>query len=416
MNLFKTSFLSAIASMVRICTGFIVTKIIAVYAGPSGVALIGQLQSFINIVLLGTGNFLKTAVTKYTAEYSDDEKKRNEIWSASIILIMFLNVVAGIIIYSFSGNISLFLLQDEKYDYVLKTLALSLPFFVLNTFLLSILNGLKEIKKYVLINIGLSLISFSIVCILTYIYGLEGALIGYATNQSVVLLFTYLYLRNETWLKASNFFQSVKYEHFHAISKFAVITFTAILVSNLTIMFIRSFLIEHLSLNEAGHWQAIWTLSQVALSLITISLSTYLLPTLSALKEKSDISLELTKSAGLIIPFVIFISITMYFLRDFIIHTLYTKDFLPVRDLFLWQMLGNVFKVCGWLYGYVLVSKGLVKYTVLTEIIFGTLMVLLTTLFVSSFGLVGATYAYFFNSLLHFLAMVYLFNYKVFKC
>ena len=57
MTLIKTSILSAIATIIKIISGFIVTKVIAVYIGPSGLALIGQLQNFINLVMLASGNF-----------------------------------------------------------------------------------------------------------------------------------------------------------------------------------------------------------------------------------------------------------------------------------------------------------------------------------------------------------------------
>ena len=52
MTLIKTSLLSAISTLIRIISGFIITKVIAIYAGPSGVALVGQLQNFIMTIRL----------------------------------------------------------------------------------------------------------------------------------------------------------------------------------------------------------------------------------------------------------------------------------------------------------------------------------------------------------------------------
>lgn len=57
MTLIKTSVLSAIATIIQVISGFIVTKVIAVYVGPAGLAIIGQLQNFINLVLLASGDF-----------------------------------------------------------------------------------------------------------------------------------------------------------------------------------------------------------------------------------------------------------------------------------------------------------------------------------------------------------------------
>lgn len=57
MTLIKTSILSGISQVIRIISGFIITKVIAVYGGPSGMAIIGQLQNFINIILMLSGDF-----------------------------------------------------------------------------------------------------------------------------------------------------------------------------------------------------------------------------------------------------------------------------------------------------------------------------------------------------------------------
>jgi len=413
MNLVKTSILSAIATIIRMITGFIITKVIAVYVGPSGLAVIGQLQNFINLVMLGAGNFLKTAITKYTAEYNGDEVKTNELWSASMRVVLGLNVIIFIALFFFSESISNLILHNSEYNFVLKIFAFSLPFFILNTFFLSILNGQKKIRQYTIINILLSIVSLSLVSFLSYFYGLKGALVAYVINQSVVFLITLVYLRKESWLKVKNFLHSTNKDSYRKLYRFALITFTSILASNITIMFIRNNLINELSVQDAGYWQGIWALSQVALSLVTMSLTTYLLPTISGLSLKVEITKELRQAIQVVIPIVLFMSLTMYLLRDFIILLLYTDDFMPMRDLFLWQMIGNVIKVCGWLYGYVLVAKGMVKYTVSTEVVFAMTWAILTLVLVDSYGLVGTTYAYAVNNLLHFITMVYLYKNKI---
>ena len=144
-----------------------------------------------------------------------------------------------------------------------------------------------------------------------------------------------------------------------------------------------------------------------------MSLTTYLLPTISGLSLKVEITKELRKAVQVVIPIVLIMSLAMYLLRDLIILLLYTDDFMPMRDLFLWQMFGNVIKVCGWLYGYVLVAKGMVKYTVTTEVVFAITWAILTLVLVDSYGLVGTTYAYAVNNMLHFITMFYLYKNKI---
>ena len=413
MTLIKTSVLSAIATIVRIATGFVVTKIIAVYVGPSGLAVIGQLQNFINVILMFAGDFLRTATIKYTAEYSDDEDKKYKLWSSAISIIVILNILIFTTLFLFSDLISEYLLKSTTYSYILKILAISLPFFVLNTMLLSILNGQRQIKKYIILNISLSIVSLILVSILSVNYGLDGALVAYVINQSVVLFITLIVVRNEYWFKLKNFFQGSNAKDIKKLLGFAMITLAAVLSSNISLIYIRDFITESISLDSAGYWQGVWVLSQVSLMLITTSLTTYFLPTISSLKTKVEISKELKKVIIFILPIAMLISLSVYLLRDIIIHILYTKEFLGMNELFLWQMIGNVVKVGGWLFGYVLVAKAMVKYTVSTEIIFALAFVGLSIYLIDNYGLIGVTYAYTVNSIIHLITMYCIYTFKL---
>ena len=83
MNLLKTSVLNGIAVLIRTATLFILNKILAVYVGPSGYAVIGQFQNFIQIVTTFAGGAINNAVIKYTAEYYDDKNKQRIGWKAA---------------------------------------------------------------------------------------------------------------------------------------------------------------------------------------------------------------------------------------------------------------------------------------------------------------------------------------------
>lgn len=412
MNLLKTSFLSGVATLIRMLSGVVVTKVVAIYGGPAGIATVGQLQSIINMIMLLAGDFLKTAITKYTAQYRGDDEKFL-IWSSAIKVILVLSVIFFIALYFFSDDISLFIFNKVDYSYVIKVFSFSLPFFVFNSFFLAIINGQKEIKFFVSVNVASSIVSLLLVFILSYFFGLSGALISYVTNQSIVLLLTVYLLRKKNWFRIENFIKKTDFFHYKKLFKFAVITFFSIMTSTFSILFIRSHIINEISIDAAGFWQAIWSLSQMALTLVTTSLATYLLPTLSEIEDKRKIEEEVYSAIKIVLPIAIFSSTSIYVLRDFIIYVLYTDDFSAIRDLVSWQMVGYVFKVLGWVYGYVLVAKGMVKYTVTTEVIFALLWCSLTVFFVDFFGLIGVIYAFSVNSFLHMITMFILFKFKV---
>jgi polysaccharide transporter, PST family len=405
--------LSGIATIFRVLSGFIVTKIIAVYAGPSGLAIVGQLQNFVQVVLLFSGDVFKTATTKYTAEYVEDKGKKYWLWSSTISIVAILNILTTSVLYLFSDELSEYLLSTSEYGYILKILAISVPFFVLNTLLMSILNGQRQINMYISLNIALSLISLFLVVILSINYGIDGVLVAYVTNQSVVFIITIFVVRKESWFKLENFTKGIKLQFSKKIFGFAIITLFAILSSNISLIYIRDFIMTNLSKEAAGYWQGVWVLSQVSIVVITTSLTTYILPKISSLGTKKEISSELNRALALIFPIAIFISASSYFFRDFIIYILYSNEFTPMRDLFLWQMIATVFKIVGWLYGYVLVAKAMVRHTVFTEVFFASTFVGLSIFLMDRYGLIGVTYAYAANSLGHMLAMYYIYKFRM---
>ena len=59
MNFLKTSLLSGISTIVKMLSSLVVNKIIAIYIGPSGIALIGQFQNFMGIITtIGNGRLI----------------------------------------------------------------------------------------------------------------------------------------------------------------------------------------------------------------------------------------------------------------------------------------------------------------------------------------------------------------------
>lgn len=80
MTLLKTSALNGIAVGVRMLTALGLNKVLAYSVGPSGYAVIGQFQNFVSMLTTFASGAINTGVTKYTAEYSDDEARQRMVW------------------------------------------------------------------------------------------------------------------------------------------------------------------------------------------------------------------------------------------------------------------------------------------------------------------------------------------------
>ena len=107
MTLIKTSILSAISTAIKIIAGFVSIKIVAVYIGPSGLALMGQFQNFISMMSGIAGAGVNSGVIKYTAEHYADEEIKRKIWSSALQISLVLIIPMAIAIIFLADFISL---------------------------------------------------------------------------------------------------------------------------------------------------------------------------------------------------------------------------------------------------------------------------------------------------------------------
>ena len=208
MNLIKTSFLNGIAVLVRILTLLGINKLLAIYVGPAGYAALGQFQNAMTMLTTFASGAINTGVTKYTAEYYNDDVAQRSLWSTAGAIAFLGLLVSSILIAVFSKYLAIYFLKNSVYAAVFQCLAITLIFFVFNALLLAILNGKKEIACYVLSNIAGSLFSLVITAILAIKFGLYGTLISLAIFQSLAFFVTLILCWRRPWFKFSYFIGS----------------------------------------------------------------------------------------------------------------------------------------------------------------------------------------------------------------
>jgi PST family polysaccharide transporter len=410
MNFLKTSILSGLATIIRIMAGLVTNKLIAMYIGPTGIALLGYFQNVLSVInTLGTGA-INSGVTKYIAEYNGDIPKRNSYISASLIIISTFSVFFGVLVFLLSSQLSSLVFASVEYVVIFKLVGLTLTITSLNNIILSLINGLKKIKLLVTINIISSIASLIITSFLVINLELMGALISQVIVQVSYFIITLsLFLRNRG-LEFFKFSLVRDREIYRNLIKFSIMAIVSIFTVPIVQILIRNHLIENLSIQEAGYWQAVWKISEMYLLVLTTALATYYLPRLSELRTKIEIRNEIFSGYKIIIPFVLISSIIIYLFRDLVILILYTPEFRDMRNLFLFQLTGDFLKMCSWTLSYLMVAKAMTKHFVITEIVFSFLFYILSILFVRNFGISGVTYAYAVNYAIYLIVMIFIFR------
>tara|TARA_R110002051_G_scaffold27011_5_gene65336 strand:- start:11461 stop:12711 length:1251 start_codon:yes stop_codon:yes gene_type:complete len=407
MNLLKTSALNGISVLIKTVTMFVLNKILAVYVGPSGYAAIGQFQNFIQIITAFAGSSINTAVVKYTAEYYEDESKQRAIWKTAGTLVVLFSTIVAFFILIFQRQLSLYIFKTTEYQSIFVWFAVFLLFFNFNTLFLSILNGKKEISKLVIANIAGSLVSLAVTGLLAIKFGLYGALVALTVNQSIVFFVTLLICYKSKWFRVTDLFGKIDPGVLKKLSSFGLMAIVSIVFGNLAQIILRNIIIADYDLNHAGYWDAMTRLSGGYLMFASTILSVYYLPRLSELKRYKDIKQEVNYGYKVILPLACLMSLSIYLFQDFIIGILFTKEFLPMKELMFWQLLGDVIKIGSWIVSFMMLSKAMTKIFIITEAFFALSIIPLSIIFIRYFGFKGIAMAFALNCLLYWIVCSY---------
>jgi PST family polysaccharide transporter len=415
VSLIKISILNGIAVVIKTASAVIINKILAIYLGPTGYAIIGQFQNAILIIVNLAGAQLATGVTKITAEHFDNKVKQHLVWQTSVNISLKASMFGAILLFIIGDKLEEWLIYKTENQYIFTCLAIALPAMVLNNILLAIIIGKKETNLYVTINILGSLINMLLIGILAYNFGIYGALISLIISPVILLISNFCMVTKRNWFNIKYLVGQINKPILEKLSGFALMGVISTLFVPTSYIIIRDQLATSLGVNAAGYWQASWKISEIYLLLITSTLSIYYLPRLAEIREANELKDEIVKVYSFIMPFVIISSTIVYLSREFIVITLFTQDFLPIIDLFLWQSIGDVIKISSWIFSYVLISRAKVKIFIYTEIIFSILFVVLSWIFIERYGLIGVPIAYTINTGVYCIIMAYIVKKEIFE-
>jgi PST family polysaccharide transporter len=248
-------------------------------------------------------------------------------------------------------------------------IAVVLPFSVLSVLYISIINGLGKYSKLIYATIISNVLALILTVFLIFQFKLVGALLS-ITMQSVVLFtVTFFYVPKELQILGRINIKEYDFSVIKKLAGFSFMVLPSMLISPFLMLEIRKFLIVHVGLKDAGFWEAITSISNLYLIFITTLVSVYFYPELIRAKNKWETKAVFYRFYKVIIPIFIGSGIVIYFLRFFILKILYTDEFLPVADLFIWQLINDFFKICGMILGFQFLAKKMVlPYILLVDV------------------------------------------------
>lgn len=405
----KVSFWSGINTLLKVFTGFFLSKFLAITVGPSGIAMVSQLSNFTSIFNSLSTGAVHTGVTKYVAEYIDLEKERIEIIKTGFFITFVGSIMCSLVLFLGANLFNNLLFDGLDFIYVFYVYALTILFYGINTLLLSVINGYKEFKLFILLNSAISLSGLILSVALVLIANLYGALLSIVLSQSISFIITYLSIRKRKWFSFYYFITTPHIIWTKKLMTFALMAVVSAFVLPITQIIIRNLIIDNQSLNTAGIWDGLSKISGFLQLFVITSLTTYYMPRLSEIKNIDTLKNEVYSTFRLVFPILVLVTFLIYTFRYYVVLILYTDEFLEITDLMKYQLLGDVFKLISWLFAYVTIAKGNFKYFLTLELSFFIYYIFSSYFLVIYYDLEGAVWAYCISYFINLCVSIFLF-------
>lgn len=412
--LYKALSLNSISILLKIGIGFITSKVIAVFLGPSGMALVGNFRNFISSTEAFATLGFETGLVKYVAEHKDEKVKLTQTLSTVFISVVTASIVIACILFFGSNYFNHLIFNGFDFSFVFKLFALALPFYIANIFLVATINGFGSYKKVVAINIIGNFIGLLLSVFLIYNYKINGALVSIIFTPALLFFVSFLFLNKEIPILKHVHFRFYSASKLNKLTSYSLMAIVSSVIGPMVLFAVRKNIIHHIGLREAGFWEAMNRMSTYYFLFITSILGLYFLPKLAVAKDNSETKKLFWSYYKGIMPIFLVGLLLIFVLKEYIIGLVFTKDFLPIAKLFCWQLIGDALKAASYILGFQFYAKKLTKAFIVSEICSLAVLYGSSLYLMNLFQLEGIVMAYAFTYLVYLIVLATYFRKSLF--
>ncbi|WP_405376955.1 O-antigen translocase [Nonlabens sp. Asnod3-A02] len=417
--LLKVAGFNSIYILIKIGTGTVMSWVLANYVGAAGMGVLGNLRNFTQGVWSFASLGLENGLVKNTAEHKENpvvlKKVINTGWTMSIITSM---VAAIVIFFSARWLDQELIAVDADFSLVFKLFAIGLPFYVLFIFITSLMQGYEWYKKFITLNIIISLIVFLISAYLSFEHNLTGALYAIAlvpfTQCLVGVLFWFTRVKAQIALKELLALNFDKRTSGQLLKYSAMALFSTLLIPFVNIL-VRNTVRVEVSDVAAGWWEAVVRISGYYMLFVTSLVSLYVLPNLSKDSSLKNYRITIVHFYKTMLPIVIAGLVTIYLSRNLILSILFTEEFNGAQPLFKWQLLGDFIRVITTVIAFRFIAINDLWRYLTAEVLSILSFYLLSIYFIPIYQEEGVVIAYLGNYLFYLVVLLVLLRKELFS-
>lgn len=358
--MFKATSLFGGVQVFNIAISVIRAKFIAVLLGTSGVGILSLLQSVSSLL----GNITQMGISVSAvrdisaAAGTGDHQTVSRTITVFRKLIWFTGLLGTVSMIALSHWLSIWTFGNTDYTFAFIWLSGTLFLASISSGQITLLHGLQKLKQMAKASVWGSAIGLVISLPLYYYFGEKGIVPTMIISSIVSLVLSWLFSRK---VQIEKIRVSIKeaFTEGKDMAKLGILMTMSSFTNMLASYLVNAFIARSGGVADVGLYQAGWNITNKYVGLVFTAMVTDYFPRLSKVSDdvkKIKEVLNQQAEIGLLIigPILILLLST----TPFVIHLLYTAEFLPVVSYIQWVIFGILFAVGSWSLGFIFMAKG----------------------------------------------------------
>ena len=399
--------LNAVVISIRLVFSLFIQRLLAEMVGEVGISKIGQLRNFTMLLTSISSGGIFNGIIKYVSEYKEDKEQLQKMFSTAFVFTVIGSSIASVSLLIGAEFISEYLFGSTNFKYLIKLLAVIVPFIGMYRVFDGVVHGLSQYKNFAKIDLFGYLLGAFLLVVALYNYNIDGVLIAIAVTpiiQLLVLLYIFFKTLKE-YVKFSKL--SLKIPFAKELLAFTLMSFVSTGLLSFVEIDIRTMIRNQITEADSGIWTAMTFISKNYMVFSASIFTLYVVPKFAIIHTKKAFTLELKIIYKTILPLFGVGMLLVYFLRDYVILIIY-PDFTAMAPLFKWQLTGDFVRLATLVLGHQFIAKKMMKNFIFSEIISLALFYFLSHYLIKDYGVEGVVMAHLVRSIIMFGIIYYL--------
>jgi PST family polysaccharide transporter len=350
-----------VSTLIKLGSSLIFNKIMAIFLGTTGITLFAHVMDLFNLTLAVPQEGVHKGTIQVLSKRNLTPTKKGSYVGMAILMNVGSFIVVGAYLLLFHQSFfTLFTFGISSLVwgaiFLIATFA-----YLIHVFLLLFWQIEEDFQRLSILSVLGNLLAICLLVIFTKwfpSYSLLAFPLGLGCSVIFSFLFTFRLIKQN--YSPINFKWNT--DSFQDLGSFLLMAISFLLFERAVSFGVREYSIYYFNSENTGFWQSVATISTYYSGAFTAIVMAVFYPQITKLiPEKAKLSQYLKSTFGMVVLGLIAGLVLVYLLRRLIMGIIFTDEFVIASDLFRFQLLGDFFRLSGFLLGGLLLAQVRIK-------------------------------------------------------